>query len=405
MKSLAENGSVVTSSVNGVVTNYTTISSSSVNLPLPPPPHQQQRQFLAVQDNNNTMSVQSNNSSCEMMIMNCNESAGSTVESHQINPPTTHQNNGNQRMTMSVSLTPVHQQQQQTTTILLPIQMTTTTSQDQQLNGYFTTQDGHQISTTTTTSNGNCAAGQEIEEIIILNTSSGEQFQHLQRQTSNNNNHPVIELGNGVGHQNYERLIMISSSPSAGQQSLATGPQPQQLQMTTATRMNGGGVAATPAAPTGTTIISLVSTTKEAQGGVTVYQAGESLSGGGGDGKITTTTNREGHVVRNGEAVICPDLEADRDDVFRFVMDEVEETPQETLRNTRQLRSGSNSNKTNGTKDPMLGGSGGMEIFIVETPVEVEKKGAIGGESEGKEELEAANQNEQKDNKKGEWHF
>lgn len=383
-------GTIIVASTNssGGITNYTTITS--------PVSQQQQNPFLSADGN-----TPNNNNSCnqsalfpqslsdrgivltqqqphhparEMMIINCND-----MDQHSLR-----QNNNNtppNRMTMSVSVTPVQEQQQQlnnnsptatnTTTILMPIQMTSTNSEQSSGivsgggGGLYFDQHGNGHTINTSTNSNSTTANQAIEEIIILNTSSStstEQYQsdqvqmhHMQPRST-----PVIEV---VGGQSYERIIMISSPPSTAKLEASANGQQHLVK-------------------NGETIISLVSTTKDsgvAGGAPEMIVFEESNGGHGMDGKITTTTTREGHGLK--------ELDGD-DDVFKFVLDEVE-CREPVQRSTRQLRS-------RGTKDPMLG-SGGLEILMMDSPVAVgvgEKKDNVNSDGVV---VETANEGEQEE--------
>lgn len=390
---------VASSNSSGGITNYTTITS-------PVSQQQQQNPFLSA-DGNTTNNNNSSNQSAlfhqtlsdrgivltqqqphhpprEMMIINCND-----MDQHSL-----HQNNNNtppNRMTMSVSVTPVQEQQQQlnnnsptatnTTTILLPIQMTSSNSEQSSAlvsgggGGLYFDQHGNGHTINTSTNSNSATANQAIEEIIILNTSSSsstgtatEQYQseQVQMHQMQPRSNPVIEV---VGGQSYERIIMISSPPSTAKLEASSNGQQHLVK-------------------NGETIISLVSTTKDsAVAGGAPEMIVFAEANGGMDGKITTTTTREGHGLK--------ELDGD-DDVFKFVLDEVE-CREPVQRSTRQLRS-------RGTKDPMLG-SGGLEILMMDSPVAVgEKKDNVNSDgvvvemvNEGEQEEQDAVTGEDKD--------
>lgn len=375
---------VVTSggeSGGGCTRNYTTIVHQSSSQ------QQQQQQFLSEGIHHQMQSVEVGSGvmfqqSREMMIINCNDSMVGPQSQHQ--SPQNNTPDGN-RMTMSVSLTPVQSQHQPsnsstpgngaTTTILLPIQMTSTASPATSGVGYFEQQDDQAISTSGSNSCNNNNNQAAIEKIIILNAAPGSehQYQSLQ-QGGNTHNTPVIELGSvgggGIG-QGYERIIMISPSTSTS-------------------KLEASSVKTNAGQPTSaSTIISLVSTNKDHQQQQHLQQVTEMVfeevvmgedSGSGSDGKITTTTTREGHGLKDGVGTGCQDeLEPgadnveddDADDVFKFVLDEVAGPPEmptttstttpttgSAVPSARQLRS-------SGAKDPMMG-SGGMEILMME---------------------------------------
>ena len=311
----------------------------------------------------------------EMMIINCND-----------NTTTSSAMETNGRISMSVSVTPVqehHQPMQQhqilmdhsvsrssqvagtnvsttTTTIHLPLQMTS--SNDHTGSGgvstvYYEHPAGHSLTTRGSGADSN-GTSHGVEEIVILSGTLEEQYQHLSQVNSQTT--PVIEVGNGVGVQSYDRIIMVSPSTSKLETSSCG-----QLQLTAPLKPSSSASAAGRVKP-GTTIISLVS--KE----VGVYGEGAGVGvvmledrNGSGDGKISTTTTRERHGLKG--AAEAAELDADGDDVFKFVLDEVEGPPESLRTNTRQLRS-------SGTKDPMLG-SGGMEILMLDSnPVVLEEE-------------------------------
>lgn len=331
----------------GGVTNYTTITSSL----------QQQQQSITPSNGGGgsvfrhelmnpggvVLAGRDNN----MMIINCSDNNNNINNNRHV-----------VRRSSTMSITPVQNQDQEqhhpssqnsspqsppgstTTTILLPIQVSDSSGYDQNRNM------GER-------SLNNINNNQPIEQIIILNTPpTMEQYGHGNQGNIRSTGTTI--QGTPTSTANYEqRIIMISPSTAtkleAGQVQASSDQQMRFCSPEKSMNVSGSHPA---------TIISVVSAppgVKDSE----LHYAFDNGSGSGdmGEGKITTTTTREG----NSKESDCLELDADGEDVFKFVLDEV--AGAETKPMTRVLRS-------SGIKDPMMGSGGGSvtEILMMSIP-------------------------------------